>query len=407
MKISWTRLLAMLMSFMAAMPAAGTDGNGGAGIGEVLLADAAAVVEKINPGHKYLNFAFITDTHINGLESFGDVSAVNNLQMIHDIGNTEWCDFIVHGGDIYTAYGTTLEEAEDYIGQVKEMIGETTAPVYYTRGNHEANMKCRKIADPDSLDWEHTSYYVLGKGGQYIEVTEETWNGRTRLYLEETDNEQRISGERWVSLLQSSGMEGTVRCPDPAGGYFYRDFEEQKVRLIVANTFDSPHGNENTGMGREQTKWLAESALNLSEKVDPSEWTVVMFGHIFREGEGKRFRYLDVIRAFIEGKDFREKVDGTAVYGAFSGQGPGSFAGTIHGHRHRDEYSSELGWNNIGTLCGNGPTDTVGAPEEYGISVYTLDTDAKILYETRIGRRSDPERTEDRCFRFDRPGQTR
>lgn len=88
------------------------------------------------------------------------------------------------------------------------------------------------------------------------------------------------------------------------------------------------------------------------------------------------------------------------AYGGYeySASDNGTLVAVITGHRHIDTYANGDGYNRI-TVASAAPLaeGTTG----YAVDVFTVDTDAQILYETRFGGRASS-----RAFNFGTNGNS-
>lgn len=71
-------------------------------------------------------------------------------------------------------------------------------------------------------------------------------------------------------------QSGDVIWGDKAGGYFYKDFEEFKLRIICLNTTEED--NTNLDCSNEQYQWFADS-LDLSSKDNQEDWQILILSH--------------------------------------------------------------------------------------------------------------------------------
>lgn len=183
-------------------------------LGEGLFDSARYTVLEKNSASKLLNFSFITDTHFNGGISGTEVSAEKNMALFVRSANEKWLDFCVHGGDMYSSYDMSDEEFFKTIDTATNVFGQVQIPFYWTKGNHEVNLK-----DGD---------------------------------------EHRVSNVQWFILAQNRLVgEVNVNPIDPYGGYFYKDFGN--VRVIDINYFcneDNP--SENAGMTEVEEDFIEE-----------------------------------------------------------------------------------------------------------------------------------------------------
>lgn len=191
-------------------------------------------------------------------------------------------------------------------------------------------------------------------------------------------------------------LEGEVvfDTENPKGGYYYKDFLEHKIRVIVLNTSDYFDDNEfplayplYVDVRQKQFSWFSSVALNFMDKVDRNEWGIIVLSHAalmpasgevkgsltspyedgFSYQNGLQFR--GVLKAFKNGTDFsmtsnlggdweiQSNVD-------FSNQGPIEVIANIHGHAHLDRVWMYEGIPTIGIICCNPLTRRESYPTE-------------------------------------------
>ncbi len=129
--------------------------------------------------------------------------------------------------------------------------------------------------------------------------------------------------------------------PNDVRGWFCRDYEKQKVRVIGLNTADlqgqtTPEAaNINTGyrISPEQFRWLI-NRLDMSGKGD---WCVLLLSHhpcdAISLGASSRVLCL-VIDAYNAGTANSATVEGERISFDFSGKNDAVFLAQIHGHTH-------------------------------------------------------------------------
>ena len=319
-------------------------------IGKQLLDNKRSTIFNYNRNKKFLNFAWITDCHIN--EEIKDSPELNNIVLFSHLCKEKFLNFAVSGGDFYTSDETNFSEALGVIDNATQILGDVPIPMYFVKGNHDFNAK--------------------------------------------GDMEQRISRSQWTMLFQNN-IDVVFNPNDLTGGYFYKDFENEKIRIIVTNCFDNNDDAttiESVTWNREQTRFIATEALNFMNKDNRSEWCVILLSHHMYHGdlEGAsaiRWELYPILEAFQKGGNYSgANIGGIAINVDFSQQGAGNLICTLHGHEHLDSYNNDNGWNNIGTDAGRGGNYKGGA-NEFCFSVFTVDTENKMLYETRVGRGTD------------------
>ena len=125
--------------------------------------------------------------------------------------------------------------------------------------------------------------------------------------------------------------DGAVEWGNYLGGYFYKDFTTQKIRVICLNTSELT----NTGISpsTEQYQWFINS-LDLSAKENASDWHILILSHIpldwWTEGGAYKFTY--ILNAYLQGNTWNDGADITCDF--TSGKNVATLIGNIHGHIH-------------------------------------------------------------------------
>ena len=326
-----------------------------------------------NYENKFMNFVFITDTHFGG-NRYPEYDARNNMRAFVDTANERWVDFAAHGGDIITDYGLTRNDALTWMDDTLGIFGDIQVPLLIAKGNHEENNAYyQPVTDTSNLDWEHITYYVRSDIS-FATVTESTWNGVDDLYIADPEPE-RIPDNQFTMLAQLGFAGDVVRnSNDYLGGYFYKDFDYNKIRVIVLDEYQV-QGTTRIGISSEQVAWLGGTALVLGN--DKSDYSVMIISH----SPNVTTAVSGLINAFKNGTSY---TTGGQTYD-FTSQGAKDFIMYLHGHEHEDTYVSSGGFNNIGVICGYVPAESVETEDEIRFSIFTIDTTAKKIYETRIG----------------------
>ena len=122
-------------------------------------------------------------------------------------------------------------------------------------------------------------------------------------------------------------------------GYFYKDFDELKVRVICLNTSDTygtllNAASETAVMSSSQLQWLCES-LDLSGKDTPNSWGIILFGHHPLNMLGKFPLAVNILEAYNKGTSVNVAgADGNIISYDFSGKNKAKIFAQFHGHLH-------------------------------------------------------------------------
>ena len=122
------------------------------------------------------------------------------------------------------------------------------------------------------------------------------------------------------------------------GGYFHKDFEDYKLRVICPNTnennpIDSSNNkpNSNVSISTEQINWLIQT-LDLSDKSDAEEWGILILSHQpldYWTSDGV-YRLGAILNAYKSGSSWSD----SEISCDFKGKNTASLIGNIHGHLH-------------------------------------------------------------------------
>ena len=115
------------------------------------------------------------------------------------------------------------------------------------------------------------------------------------------------------------------------GGYYHRDFEDYKLRIIALNTSETEGSNIRCSV--EQYTWFA-SMLDLSAKTDAADWQILILSHhpldwYENAGDGK-FRFGNILDAYVNGKSW----SGGGISCDYSGKNAARIICNVHGHIH-------------------------------------------------------------------------
>ena len=351
--------------------------------------DKMVEVIKDNPS----DFSFIigTDMHIVTSSVDGSRPVLNVLNRIQDRVH---CNAVFNLGDTVMMGKPSTKEA---YYSLQEVVGKTSEKenAYYVVGNHDYNHR----SDVSPVGQESTwiipymdVYRILGKQHENDVV----WGSKERMY-------------------------------------YYKDFVEQKIRVIFLNTLDRPEVWETIdGIQKEkytwlmnvisatQTDWLVDVALNFSDKEDKTEWSVIICSHVTpsstAEWNDAPLLNATVLRqiseAFISGgvktPSFTDTTfDGWSSYNKtvdFTSQGAMNLIGWFSGHSHIDTHSKVNGVNYVNTVCGytyniqdsqamSSYSMTDGTYTEFGLDVCSLNKAQRKVTLHRFGVGADREIT--------------
>lgn len=121
-----------------------------------------------------------------------------------------------------------------------------------------------------------------------------------------------------------SAFSSNVVWGDRLGCYFYKDYEDYKLRIICMNTSDEAYIN----ISNAQYNWLIQS-VDLSSKSDATEWNILIMSHVPLDWPNFT-RPVNILNAYINGSAWS---DGT-ISCDFDSKNQAKIIATIHGHIH-------------------------------------------------------------------------
>lgn len=294
-------------------------------------------------------------SYLHHYKSLAKAAKLIKLNMLADLG-----DSINHSFD--KSAGLALMKSQS------DVLKTAGLPVMRVPGNHDDNRAVVNIK-------KDASYYI----------TREEW-------VEACDVD-------WASV-----MDGSTAGNKP---YYYKDFDDDKIRVIAIDTHVTPftYNESDTswkfGFSGEQLKWLAEEALDLSDKADKTGWGIVLLGHVFGGGYNN-VEFQKIVQAFIDGSSGSVSggadiapITGTISYD-YTSQGAQELICTLDGHYHMDKESTFMNKPHI-TINSSLP-DTAEDPDrelksdtEDTWDIVTIDRTNKKIYCTRFGSGKDRE----------------
>lgn len=151
------------------------------------------------------------------------------------------------------------------------------------------------------------------------------------------------------SLIQAHS--DNVVWGDEFGGYYYRDFENSKLRVINLNVNEinevtsSNTSNGLIAISDKQYKWFIDS-LDLSNKTDADMWQILLLSHQpldwnpqdFTSANGWYYRIPQIIKGYVDGLDSsafdKSNYTFTPKFDFSKGNNKAKIIGNIHGHTH-------------------------------------------------------------------------
>lgn len=137
-------------------------------------------------------------------------------------------------------------------------------------------------------------------------------------------------------LIQN--FSGDVVWGSRAGGYYYRDFADHKLRIIVPNTNENNPMDSSTNkpsssisMTTEQIQWLINT-LDMSAKSDVEDWNILILSHHPLDYWTSDSKYIlgYILNAYNTGGSW----SGEGLSCNFAGKNGAKLIGNIHGHIH-------------------------------------------------------------------------
>lgn len=313
-----------------------------------------------------LNFIFSTDQHLAS-----DLSDLYIMKEVASVANSGRFDFLCMGGDMIQSGDTSWYRATDANGNVtkdngfqdkKEIVidhmtqiantfKDVKIPVYFCQGNHDVCFGAYHGAR------DYNAYYGYSKGNANYK----------------DPNAQSLLPREFFRLMNNRLGETVVwDGENPNGGYFYKDFDRAKIRVIFLQTQDVFNDDgtvvdtvNNTSLNpriqQKQFAWFCNKALNFMDKgEDRTNWAVVILSHVNVTLGGVSGGSISneqcalirgVLNAFMTGVTYTASTPSGFDFPLsasvdFTEQGAVDFICSINGHVHADTVM------NIGEVIG-------------------------------------------------------
>ena len=304
-----------------------------------------------------LNFIFSTDQHIKA--NLEEIHIVQEIARVADLGQF---DFICMGGDMIQAgdtswyrktdaNGNVIEESIGFVDkkpivlsnmtEIANILKDAKCPVFYCQGNHDVCFGAYHGAR------DYNAYYGYAEGDENYK----------------NPDDQSLLPKTFFRLFNNRLGESVVwDSENPLGGYFYKDFERSKIRVIVLQTQDvfNDDGSvvdtvNNTSLNpriqQKQFSWFCNKALDFMDKgEDRTNWAVVIVSHVNVTlggisggsiGNEQCVLIRGVINAFMTGGIYDATTPDGFMFPLsasvdFTEQGAVDFICSINGHVHAD-----------------------------------------------------------------------
>lgn len=306
--------------------------------------------QRFNPDR--FEFAVITDTHNFGRSADVRDADKNIEEFVKYCNEHPALQVAVHGGDFINAYDTDHDRALWCLTKARAQFIGLQIPFYTVKGNHDCN------------------------GKQWIE------NRR--------DNSQIVTDREYFDLFSPFAVTNPLSSPEgivynnnePTRNYYYRDFDTQRVRLILLNAYHRD-SLETLGYDGEQLRWFAEEALDFSQKSDPEEWGFIIIGHLLPQGTKRAIGRLLI--AYNDGsEEYAEPGNSAPFVWSRAKHKHAQMIAFIGGHQHIDTYSNGTGYNHI-TMTRGFATGNEVECSPLCFSHFIIDTRNHTIEEKRIG----------------------
>lgn len=377
------------------------DTSGFASTPEYVVTEAEETAKKVlnHQSADSFTIAWLSDMHVGYVyQALGwkpdETSVIEAGQGLYELNKECPLDVIALGGDLASGvHNTTREDGINQIDKCEKYMRPSTfsIPTLHLRGNH------------DDAPYQATE-------------------GR----LTPNDVFQRIGRKNIAS--GANIVKGK--------NYGYRDFETQKMRVIYLDTHDKegwvstkyvlgeddscPYLNA-CNVSAEQLDWLANTALNFSDKESPSEWGIVICSHTQLNIHATPWTYTDettgtsytanttnvitILEAYLSKGSGSITLNGETMSYDFSTLDNKAYLYCcINGHNHCEKTYTYGSKNILGIACpaardgaervsadGNTYTKTAGTGNSTSFTVITIDRVNNKIYADIHGAGTDRE----------------
>lgn len=288
------------------------------GVPVYVIEEAEVVADKILATRNAYSFVFgaVSDTHTTG----NDASATSVLHAgmgINAVNEFTQLDLVTNFGDVMVGYlDDTYKEGFKHVKSSLNSVSKAV-PYIQLQGNHDQ-------LSADTTEEAQQKYFAYIGANNVDTVTD--WTNRFR-------------------------------------NYGYRDFNDQKMRVIYLNTADvsEVENTKDVGISSEQYSWFINTALDFSNKDDVANWGFIVCSH--HPLNWYQLDNLLVILNAYKGKTSGSiTTDDTSIAYDFT-NATAELIAHFHGHLHNFR-AEKLGENEITTITI--PNACFGRNNEYG-----------------------------------------
>lgn len=354
----------------------------------------------INP--KLFNLGFGTDYHYDvgsWFHPYPSVSAEHMHKMYNDglrkslniLSLTDKLDAIVFNGDnadqpsnddLVQERKTMIKEHQDFANTVFRVA---QCPAFLLKGNHDNNY---------NLSDEHLTFTNV------------------------------IHDSDFARIYQQNGKFDEVRNGN--SNYYYKDFDDKKIRLIGLDSSDFPETTNadgtmifnkfsNSGFQQNQLNWLANQALQV-----PDGYAVLITMHwpvnhtVYDYADEMMINHhllKQILEDFTTGTPKKAGVSTEAlpVNIEYEFKAKGNLIAVLSGHRHLDQQVNKNGVNYVLTRCSLTAGDNMikekrvefdGTPSEDAFDLASVDTTTRTMTLTRFGAGSEDAKYASRFVKY-------
>lgn len=169
-------------------------------------------------------------------------------------------------------------------------------------------------------------------------------------------NHDFVNAKSPIVYRYVQSFSDNVTWGDRLGGYYYKDFEDYKIRVIALNMMESTvTGSSGSGQAWsiEQINWLIQS-LDLTNKSDVSDWQILLISHHpldwyyagYTNGDNTSVIIPYILEAYKNGEAWSH--NRLPISCNFTNKNQATLIGNIHGHIHN--LMVEYLYLNVGNL---------------------------------------------------------